>query len=475
MRVSLFTSLGALVATTGLASAQPPAPAPLPPGTATDAATSPALPAQPNTPPATGTAPPILATPTPAATVPAPAGPAAGPAVQQSAVAAFQGVPPGWTPGAPISDLAQWYNIPVHGPQAWFGAEYLMWWVRPMPVPAPLVNTTIVPVDLATSISTGSIIDPNAVTIVGRERINFGTFSGVRATAGRWLDACQEVGVEANFFIFPEQTRSFVVVGGTGPNATPALTVPFNSVGGAFLGETSTTIAGPFAGAAINGAVGVRLTSDLWGGDADGLLNLAKGEFWRMDAIGGFKFLALDESMEFATALRTAPFGATLDTFRTRNRFYGGEIGVRGSTHMEKLSFDGTVKVGLGDTQRELDIRGASIIPDNLGGGTAAGGLFALASNIGRTNSGKFSVVPQLNATLAYNWNCHFRTSIGYNFLYWTDVNRPGDQIDRNINPNLAPVFGGGPGGTGPAQPQRLNHDNDFIAHGLSFGLDLTW
>src|SRR5207248_10811483 len=153
-------------------------------------------------------------------------------------------------PGAPSSDLAHWYNVPIHGPQAWFGVEYLLWWVRPGPVSIPLANTTRVPVDLATAVSTGSIADPNAITILGNQRIYFGTSSGVRATVGRWLDSCQEVGVEGNFFILPERIRTIVLAGGTGPNTTPALTVPFNSVGGTFVGETSATIAGPFAGAA---------------------------------------------------------------------------------------------------------------------------------------------------------------------------------------------------------------------------------
>ena len=54
----------------------------------------------------------------------------------------------------------------------------------------------------------------------------------------------------------------------------------------------------------------------------------------------------------------------------------------------------------------------------------------------------------------------------GYNFMYWSNVVRPGDQIDRNINPNLAPVFGGTAGGVGAAAPARLNRETDFWAHG---------
>ena len=40
----------------------------------------------------------------------------------------------------------------------------------------------------------------------------------------------------------------------------------------------------------------------------------------------------------------------------------------------------------------------------------------------------------------------------GYSFMYWSNVVRPGDQIDRNLNPNLIPTsatFGG------PATPRQ--------------------
>ena len=45
--------------------------------------------------------------------------------------------------------------------------------------------------------------------------------------------------------------------------------------------------------------------------------------------------------------------------------------------------------------------------------------------------------------------------------------------------PSVSQVLGAlatpGPGGPGLALPQRINHDNDFIAHGVTFGLELSW
>ena len=316
------------------------------------------------------------------------------------------------------------------------------------------MNTTIVPEDLAGSIAAGGVNDPLARTVFGNQSVDFGSLSGVRFVIGTWLDNCQETGFEASMFFLPQQSRGQSFIGGTGANGQPALTVPFNSVGpGLVVGETSATIAGLFAGAPIVGSITERMTTDLWGGDADMLFNLWKGEFWRFDAIGGFKFLDLYETMDFTTSVRTAPFGSTDDQFRTTNAFYGGEIGGRVTAQCDRLGFQLAAKVGLGDTQETVDIRGDSIAPTDFGGAAGVGGLFAQSSNIGSTTHGRFSVVPQVLGSLSYEINCHLKVSAGYNFIYWTDVERPGNQIDRNINPNLTGIRR--LGGRGRCRPSR--------------------
>jgi hypothetical protein len=368
------------------------------------------------------------------------------------------------------------YNKPMSGPQTWGSVEYLLWWVKPGPVPIPLVNTTIIPEDLARSVAAGGVTDPLARTVFGDGSVDFGTSSGVRFVVGSWLDSCQETGFELSMFFLPQKSQGQSFLGGTGINAQPALTVPFNSVGpGAVVGETSATIAGPFAGTAVVGTISERMTTNFWGGDADMLFTLWKGEFWRFDAIGGFKFLDLYETMDFATVVRTSPFGSTSDQFRTTNTFYGGEIGGRVTAQMDRLGFQLAAKVGLGDNEQTVDIRGTSVAPTDFGGAAGLGGLFAQSSNIGSTTHSRFGVVPQVNGTFSYDVNCHLKAYVGYNLVYWTNVVRPGNQIDRNINPNLAPVFGGGIGGAGNMQPTRLNQESDFWAHGVSLGLAVSW
>ena len=86
---------------------------------------------------------------------------------------------------------------------------------------------------------------------------------------------------------------------------------------------------------------------------------------------------------------------------------------------------------------------------------SARGGLLALSSNIGTFHKNSFSVVPEVDATLSYHINEHWRLFAGYDLLYWTNVVRPGQQIDRTLDetliPNFEPSGHGGAGGPEPA------------------------
>ena len=68
----------------------------------------------------------------------------------------------------------------------------------------------------------------------------------------------------------------------------------------------------------------------------------------------------------------------------------------------------------------------------------------------------------------------HIRLSMGYTFLYWSDVVRPGDQVDRVVDFTKVPSFQPLPAGF-PAAPQNrpavLFKENDFYAHGLNFSV----
>ena len=74
-----------------------------------------------------------------------------------------------------------------------------------------------------------------------------------------------------------------------------------------------------------------------------------------------------------------------------------------------------------------------------------------------------------------YQITPRLRGTVGYTFIYWPNVFRPGDQIDTNINLSQLP-FVTGPGTlVGAAVPAPRNKGSDFWAQGLNFGLEFRY
>jgi len=81
-------------------------------------------------------------------------------------------------------------------------------------------------------------------------------------------------------------------------------------------------------------------------------------------------------------------------------------------------------------------------------------------------------VVPEVNIRATVWVNEWLNLWVAYNVIYWSDVARPGDQLDRNINVRLDPrssLFGQPLGG--PNVPGVIFRERDMWIHGLNFGL----
>jgi hypothetical protein len=70
-------------------------------------------------------------------------------------------------------------------------------------------------------------------------------------------------------------------------------------------------------------------------------------------------------------------------------------------------------------------------------------------------------VSPEINANLTYYLSDRLSVRIGYNFLAYTNVQRPGSQIV----PNIAPAFA-----APHLQPAFPNVRETFVIHGLNLG-----
>jgi hypothetical protein len=103
-------------------------------------------------------------------------------------------------------------------------------------------------------------------------------------------------------------------------------------------------------------------------------------------------------------------------------------------------------------------------------------GLLASSSNIGSHNHSAFSVVPEFGLKVNYRLTEHVQAYAGYDLLYWNNVMRAGDQVDRVVNLAQVPVAGSPTPGIGsPARPTVTYTSSDFWAQGISIGLEINY
>lgn len=364
----------------------------------------------------------------------------------------------------------------------WARAEYLLWWISRGPLPIPLVTINSDPATIA------ALSDPGTQVLLGRgsdtDRFNYGTIPGLRATLGGFLNQDCTLGLEGSGFLLQHRSvdYSFASAGGTSAVVSiPAISVvPFN---GNPPGETSLN-----AGGGPN-QIGVSSDTRLRGADANVLLRLLSNDAVRLDVLAGFRYLALDEDLTITDNFPDAGTGGNFtvrDSFSTSNQFYGGQLGARIASGCRGFTVDGTAKLGLGATHGVVDVQGLTTITNGAFGiasGAYPGGYLALTSNSGRRHNEQWgdgrnipSMVSELQGRIGYDLTRNININAGYTFLYVTGWVRPGNQIDRNINPTQQPLLGGTGGElVGAAKPEPLFNRTDFWAQGVNFGLQVQW
>lgn len=395
------------------------------------------------------------------------------------------------TPLGPNSDRQESWPAGVGGNlnnRIWFSNEYLLYWIKKGPLAEPLVTTSN-PTDL------GTLGAPSTRVLFGGEGLDYGTFSGVRTTLGGWLDSEQSIGIVGRGFLLEQRTTSYSAQSDAGGNPLLAFPVFDPRPSGTPLsfsnqppGATLPGEAGLFITQAGNFAGGLTVSSSsrLWGAESNGLLNMVRNEHWQMDGVAGFRYLDLGENMAIETTAHglsgAGTFAGALflthDMFQARNQFYGGQLGLRTAYRYDRATLDLLTQCALGSTHQVVNRDGRTDISNShdatLTSGTYAGGLLAVPTNSGRVDHDAFAVVPEVELQIGYAVTPSVRVFVGYNFLYWSNVVRPADQLDRVVNPSQVPAFGG-LSLSGPARPAPILQTTDFWAQGVNFGLDLRF
>ena len=352
----------------------------------------------------------------------------------------------------------------------WVGADYLLWQVRGDSLP-PLVTTSPPGTPQAQA---GVLSAPGTTVLFGNSRVNDDGRSGWQVRGGLWLDCEQKLAVEANFFLL-EQVGAGL---DTTSNGTPILARPFFNTE---LGRPDAELIA-FPGL-LTGRVSVAETSSLLGTGAWLRCNLCCGCNHWVDGVIGYRYLRLRDRLTITENLvstdpasATTPLGTTLnvlDRFETTNQFHGVDLGLAGEVQRGALALEWFTRLAVGVNTGDVATGGASAFAVPGSAPTVQpGGLLALGSNSGRFSKDRVGLVPEAGLRLGYQITPWLRGSVGYTFLYWTDVVRPGTQIDTAVNPNLLPPAV--PGGASRPAP-RVGDTTDLWAHGLSLGLELRF
>ena len=198
----------------------------------------------------------------------------------------------------------------------------------------------------------------------------------------------------------------------------------------------------------------------------------------RIDATLGWRFYELKEGLEIRedlTSLSTSNPGSFIinDKFQTRNQFNGAELGFQWMGRRGFWSLDMLMRMGLGNTLQTVTINGNTQTTQGATVTNANGGLLAQRTNIGGYSRNQLGVVPELGATLGYQVSQRLRFTAGYSFIYWSNVVRPGDQIDTTVNPNLLPPEN--PTQTAFLNPSFAFRETDYWIQGVSFGSEYRW
>jgi hypothetical protein len=339
-------------------------------------------------------------------------------------------------------------------------AEALVWWFKDSPAPVPLVTD-------------GLVGQPNTKTFLGGEDLDTGANPGFRFSAGyafteRW-------GVESSFFYIPSSSTS-KSVSSTGQIGSTDLIVPFIDATTGRENGTEISFSPLYRGSATE-----TLSNSLMGVDLNAVYALSPAGPWRVDLLGGFRWLRLHETYTLTTSSPFIPpfpqdIWNTTDEFDTINNFYGAQAGVRARFDWKGFFTSATVKFGMGAMVQSATISGSLVTNDYTNFGptqTFPGGYFALPTNIGNYSRTVFAVVPEIGLNLGYQITSWLSVFAGYTFLYTNNVLRPGNQINRTINTSQTTSYTEDPAARlqGPAQPTFKFNSSDFWAQGVNVGL----
>ena len=370
----------------------------------------------------------------------------------------------------PVSERAPQVCDPcacAPGFTTWFVAELLIGRTRGTSV-SPIVTTG----PATAGLLAGAVGQPTTLPLFGGRRLLNDWRSGLRVEAGIWLDNDHRTGLSARIYSLFSESEQFTAR----PAGAAVVNVPhFIPVGAAavqipvFVGFPGVT----------TGTVQTSAGTTFAGGDLNFRRLLDRGERYRVELLAGYRQLYLEDELGASfTVAPVGPVAAVLprltgaDAIRSRNDFYGPQLGLYASTGSNRLTLEAHAVMALGVTASDLTfVRVRSGIGNpiattalltSVGVPAPIATALAAATNqfplTGTSTGGSvtyFGLVGEGGLRLNWRATDHLRLTAGYSLLYWNNVRRAQEAFASSalLRPRAA----------------------DFTTHLFGFGLDVRY
>lgn len=393
-------------------------------------------------------------------------------------------------------------------PRLWIKGEYLGWILKKSPLPAPLITSASFSDPIP-----GAIGQPGTRVLLGDQKIGRGWQNGFQLSVGIPAHHDRSITIEGSYFLFPKVTNK-KSLRTSGEPGSPNFAVPIFDVTGFWglngvPGETVFILPGPlFDEPGFKGHFKLKVSRLFQGAQLNGFFLFLCWNKWNIEGIGGLRWLQLQEDLAFKAHTGTVdnfPFSPGFynfkDHFKTTHHFLGAQIGLRAQYESPNWLVSMTTKVALGILNRQIDIHGAG---ETLGGNLffatkggvqdLKGGVFAQPTNIGQYTRNTFAAAAEASLHAGYQATNYLEIYLEYTFLLINHIARPGDQINRKINPTLTgladasrdtlgtgkgPIPFGESGAAeaprGPKEPNFHLKTTLFWAQGLTTGIKLLF
>jgi len=349
------------------------------------------------------------------------------------------------------------YEIAAVGvlPNFWYDWEYLLWWPEAPRMPHLHLRGTVEPAFAA--------LFPQRS--LGGATWNSPESSGGRFTTGFSLGESRWLGLQATYMFLG--TRSLVQQGidldredsVSGINRRPSL-----------------------------GVIALALSSRVSGWEIGTVTALHQGPGLCVRALSGYRYFQVHEGLRLdQTRLGMDPSGTihgawwqTADQIDGHNRFHGGQFGLHTEIGSGPVLLEMTGKIAIGQSVGVIRRSGWSLgsLPTMPGLVLPLRnqGILVPAGAAGRWQQREFAVLPEATMKFSYRFASQSRFYFGYNFLYLSEVFRPGDQVEAvaDLSGIIMAIPAGerlGPYVRGLLLPER----SDYWVQGLIFGLEYRY